>query len=361
MSHSFFSVPITEIKTETRDCRVLKFDIPEDLKKQLRYRAGQYFTLRVNIGGGSVQRAYSLCSAPYENKWEVAVKKVPGGAFSEYVHNELRSGDSIEIMGPDGNFVLEADPESKRRYTFFAAGSGITPVISLIKDVLYRESASNVTLFYANKTKDDIIFKDELAALEKEYSNRFKVFHFLTRETHEKTLFCGRLNAKKCKTLILNAILDIDNTDKFMLCGPEAMVFNIKTFLQEQGVVDSKIKFELFTTDASQKNKGKKTGTSGSTDKGKYSKVRITLDGSTTTIEVPYDDMSILEWAMEYGLPVPYSCQSGTCSTCRARLLEGKVEMMVNFVLDEEEVAEGYRLTCQSLPKSEKIHLDYDQ
>lgn len=359
MNHEFIPAKIAHINQETRECISVEFELSEEIKKNHPFRAGQYLTLRTEIEGKSIQRPYSLCSAPHEGSWRVAIKKAKHGVFSSFANSQFQVGDTIDIMGPEGNFIIDLDKNHSKKYGFFAAGSGITPVISLIKSILHIEPRSSISLFYGNKNYSSIIFYEELQELKNKHSDRFEIHYFFTEEKMKDELYCGRLDVSKCNVLAGHMILNIDETDEFLLCGPEKMTFDLRDLFLGHGVSKDHIHFELFESEAGNilKNREPAVHTAGE-DK---SEVTITLGGENHILMVPYDDQPIIEYALDAGYAVPFSCLGGVCCSCRAKLLEGEVEMMANFALEDDEVENGYRLTCQSLPKSSKIHLDYDQ
>lgn len=359
MKHEFHTVKIKEIHRETSDTITVEFDVPEHLQSSLRYEAGQYLTLRTRVNGEEIQRPYSLCSAPHEDQWKVAIKETKDGEFSQYAYTHFQEGQSIDIMGPEGHFTLQTNPDHRKRYVFFAAGSGITPVISLIKEVLVKEPDSHVQLFYGNKKFSTIIFYRELQELQSKHTDQFEIQYFFTEEPMKDAMYCGRLDVSKCTLLAEKMLLDIPGTDEFFLCGPEQMIFDLKEMFVKEGVSEKKIHFELFESELGNKLKYKEASTTSNNDD--MSEVTITLDGEEHVLMVPYDDLPILEYVLDEGYPAPFSCLGGVCCSCRAKLIEGEVEMIANFSLDDDEVEEGYRLTCQSMPKSAKIHLDYDQ
>lgn len=356
MHHEFIPVKILNVKKETSDCVSIELEIPKETKS---FQAGQYLTLRTEINGEKMQRPYSLCSAPHEKSWRVAIKKAEHGVFSSYAQTHFSAGDTIEVMGPEGNFTIDLAENNTRKYVFFAAGSGITPVFSLIKSILYQEPMSSIVLFYGNKTYSSIIFYEDLQELKMDHQDRFNIHYFFTEEPMQDEMYCGRLDVSKCTVLSQKMILQIEETDEFLLCGPEKMIFDLSDMLKEHGVSKKNIHFELFESAAGNilKNKEPKVHTPDED----MAEVTITLDGQDYVLQVPYDDQAILEYVLDAGYPAPFSCLGGVCCSCRAKLLEGEVEMMANFALEDDEVEEGYRLTCQSLPRSSKIHLDYDQ
>jgi len=355
MSLHFEKVRVKEVRKETAQCVSVAFDIPPSLAKGFSYRAGQYITIRTFINGEDVRRSYSLCSSPLADEWRVAVKKVEGGLFSAFANEQLKAGDTLELMPPIGNFHAELNAANKKRYIGIAAGSGITPVISIIKTVLQTEPGSSFTLVYGNRNRHSIIFKEELEAIKNKYIHRFNIIHILSREMTDATLNHGRINGEKCAHLFEKA-LNI-NADEFFICGPEEMTLEVKNFLQQHGVSDNKIHTELFTT-GNERTKEKREKVTA--DDEPKSKITIKLDGIALDFELAFDDEAILDAAMRNGADVPYSCKSGVCCTCRAKLLEGEVEMEACYGLEPDEIKEGYILTCQSHPKTARAVVDYD-
>ncbi|MCF6294855.1 MAG: phenylacetate-CoA oxygenase/reductase subunit PaaK [Flavobacteriaceae bacterium] len=347
----FYKIEIKDIYKETENCSVINFNIPENLTQEFHFKQGQYLTLKTNINGDEVRRSYSLCSSPVDNEWKVAVKKIEGGKFSTYVNEDLKVGDVLEVMRPDGKFYVEIDSTKPKNYIAFAAGSGITPVISIIKAHLKQEPQSTFKLFYLNKEAKSIIFKEELEGLSKEYLKRFEVFHFLTQEQLDNNLLNGRFSKEKLKQ-IASKIVDLNTVDECFICGPEEMLFLIKDELTALGLPSNKIHFELF--EVSKKEEGIKEI--------KYvnnAEVTVIVDGDEYTFKVS-GGTSILEAAEENDADVPFACKGGVCCTCKAKVLEGTVEMLVNYGLEEDDLAQGMVLTCQSLPTSKKVVVDYD-
>ncbi|MDB5232939.1 MAG: phenylacetate-CoA oxygenase/reductase, PaaK subunit [Chitinophagaceae bacterium] len=352
----FYPVTIIEISKELPDCISVLFDVPSSLHEIFKYKAGQYLTLKTHIDGEEVRRNYSLCSSPLENEWRVAIKKVEGGLFSTFANEQLKPGDIIEVMPPMGSFHTEIKDGNKKNYVAIAAGSGITPVLSIIKTVLKKEKESSCTLVYGNRTHQSIIFKEELEGLKNMYMDRFRIIHILSREITDATINSGRIDAGKCESLFTK-FLSL-NADEFFICGPESMIFCVKDFLIAKGVERNKIHFELFTVP------GHKTSHIEHKivvhPEGPKSKITIIQDGRTFDFELAFDDQNILDAALHYGADLPYSCKGGVCSTCRARLMHGEVEMEANYALEPDEVKAGIILTCQSHPKSEKVVVNFD-
>ena len=356
MSVHFEKVRIKKITRETPECVSITFDIPETLVEQFAYKHGQHLNMRAFINEEEVRRSYSLCSSPLDKEWKVAVKKVDGGIFSTFANGVLKPGDEIELMPPMGHFFCELDATHKKSYVAFAAGSGITPVLSIIKTVLSTEPLSNFTLVYGNRNRASIIFKEELEALKNKYMNRLSIIHTLSREKTDAAINHGRIDAAKCEVLFAKAI-NI-KADEFFLCGPEEMIFSVKDYLEQNGVDKKKIHFELFTTPG---QKIGETNTS-SVDKDEQLKSLITikLDGRSFSFDLAYNSESILDEALKQGADLPYACKGGVCSSCRARLTQGKVSMDANYALEQEELAAGFILTCQSHPLTEKVVVDFD-
>ncbi len=346
----YHTLIITEIYKETPDCSVISFQIPENLTKDFQFKQGQYLTLKAKINGEEVVRSYSLCTAPYENKWSVAVKKIDGGTFSTFANEVLKTGDTLEVMPPDGTFFVEVNTEKPNNYVAFAAGSGITPVISIIKTHLKEESQSTFHLFYLNKNSQSVIFKNELNQLAKELDNRFKLHYFYTQEATENKLFNGRFSAEKIQQ-IQSEITDLKTVNHAFICGPQEMIFMLKDELHKYGMNEKNIHFELFEV-----TKPEKETKIEAIDN---AEVTIIIDDEEITFTVP-KGKNILEIAEKQDADVPFSCKGGVCCTCKAKVIEGSVEMKVNYALDEIDLANNLVLTCQALPVSQKVVVDYD-
>lgn len=357
MSIHFEQLTIREVRRETSDCVSIAFEIPDQLKEQFQFIQGQYITLRTTINGEEVRRSYSICSSPLENELRVAVKKVPNGVFSTYANEQLKVGDRIDVMPPLGKFFTPLDPSQKKNYVGFAAGSGITPLLSIIKTTLQTEPESSFTLVYGNRNRHSIIFRETLEALKNKYMNRFRLIHILSREKTDTPLNSGRIDTDKCHTLCEKTI-ELDQTDAFFLCGPEEMIFAAKAVLENNGVPQQKIHFELFTT-AGQQNK-KIISQEEEKDNGPKSKITVKLDGISFDFDLSKNGDAILDAALKNGADLPYACKGGVCCTCRAKLVEGEVEMDVNYGLEPDEIEQGFILTCQSHPRSEKVVVDFD-
>ena len=356
MAIHFHKLTVKEIKKQTPDCVSVSFDIPKELQQEFAFAQGQNITLKKMINGEEVRRSYSICTAPFENELTVAVKKVNGGKFSSYANDTLKNGDEIEVLPPTGKFNTVLNAANKKNYVAFAAGSGITPVISIIKTTLQTESNSNFTLVFANRNKTSIIFFEELEGLKNKYLQRFNFINLLTREKTDADIFFGRIDTEKLNQL--SKLIDYNKQDEFFICGPEEMIFCVKDFLEAKAIDKNKIHFELFTTPGV--NKEKSNAAKKETDNKIKSTIQIKLDGRTVDFPMGFESGSILDEALKQGADLPFACKGGVCCTCKAKLVEGKVEMDVHWGLEEEEIKQGYILTCQSHPVTEKVVIDFD-
>ncbi|HEY1145263.1 MAG TPA: ferredoxin--NADP reductase, partial [Allosphingosinicella sp.] len=348
MSVSFHQLTVAEITDETADARSIRFAVPEELKETFRFKPGQHLTLKCEIGGEEVRRNYSLCVAPEDDELKVTVKRIAGGLFSNWANDNLKPGDTVEVMAPHGSFTWDFTPGAARNYVGFAAGSGITPVISLIKTALGTEADSRFTLFYGNRYSNSVIFLEELARLKNLYMGRLEVFHFLSGEAEDIDLFNGRLDRAKCDE-ILETLVEPAGVDAFFICGPGAMMDAAEAALIEKGVERRSIHVERFTADrpsAVQEAEMQALQT-----KAQGLSMLVTLDGRKRKVAFDAVAGNILDSARASGLPAPYACKAGVCATCRAKVVSGEVEMAARYGLSDEEVAAGYVLTCQSVPK----------
>lgn len=353
----FHTLAIREIRRETPDCVTLAFEVPEALREAYRFTQGQHLTLKATIDGEELRRSYSICASPLEGNLRVAVKKVEGGSFSTFANEKLKVGDSLEVMTPMGRFNTELSPANAKHYVAFAAGSGITPILSIMKAVLEGEAHSNFTLFYGNRGVDSIIFREEIEGLKNIYMGRLSVHHVLSREKLGSPLFSGRIDAEKCRAFC-QKLIDPLEVDEFFLCGPQEMTDAIRGVLLEQGAEPGRIHFELFTTGriSSRQPKQPKENAGPAVE----SRIIIKLDDNTFEFPLASNGDTILDAALKAGAGLPFACKGGVCCTCRAKLLEGEVDMDVNYALEPDEVAAGYILACQSHPKTDKVSLDFD-
>lgn len=353
----FHSLQIREIRQETADCVSIAFNVPFELKEEYQYLPGQFLTLKTVLNGTEIRRSYSICTSPLENDLRVAIKAIPEGRFSQYANTQLKVGDTMEVMTPMGNFHPRLGKKDGKHYVAFAAGSGITPIMAILKTILEQEPHSIFTLFYGNRSKDSIIFREALEGLKNQHLRRFSFFHVLSQENQGIEPFFGRIDTDKCR-FFLEKLLEPRLIDEFFICGPEAMINDIRTTLSEKKVDPKNVHFELFTTGVDL-NKGQKSKKIPAI-KGFEAQIQVTLDGNTLVFPMKKSNESILDAALRAGANLPYACKGGVCSTCRAKITEGVTEMAVNYALEPEEVAAGYVLTCQTYPKSEKVAVNFD-
>jgi ring-1,2-phenylacetyl-CoA epoxidase subunit PaaE len=354
----FHPLIVNEVEKETEDCVSISFQVPAELEEKFQFKQGQSLTVRKQINGEEIRRTYSICSSPFDNKLRVAVKKVEGGVFSTWANEKLQPGDALEVMPPVGKFYTELNSSQRKNYVAFAAGSGITPVLSIIKTTLLTEPQSNFTLIYGNRTRNSIIFKEELEALKDKFIDRFRIYHILSREKTDAQVNNGRIDVEKLE-LIFSKLVDIKSTDEFFLCGPEEMIFCIRGYLTGRNVVADKIHFELFTIPG-QKTSIVTRQSSNIENTGPQAKVSVKLDGILFDFGLAFNGDSILDAALKEGADLPYACKGGVCTTCKAKLTEGEVDMDVNWGLEPDEVEKGYILTCQSHPKTDRVVVDFD-
>jgi len=358
MSIHFYPLRIKKINKETDQCVSVEFDIPESLSNSFQFKQGQSLTMRTKLAGEEVRRTYSLCSSPLDKKWKVAIKKVDGGLFSSFANDNLKEGDLLDVMEPVGKFYTDLDPSNKKNYLAFAAGSGITPVISIIKTVLKTEPQSTFTLVYGNRSRSSIIFFEELEGLKNKFIERFSFINVLSRERTETPINFGRIDIGKLTEL--EKLIDYKKMDEIFICGPEEMIFCVKNFIEQKDISEKKIHFELFTTSGQKKKSGVGSQESG-VKEGPQSKITVKVDGRSFDFDLSLNsDTTILDAALKQGADLPFACKGGMCCTCKAKLLEGEVEMDVHWGLEHEEVEQGYILTCQSHPKTEKVVVDFD-
>ena len=353
MTPKFHSLRIADIRHETEDTLSIAFDVPETLQADYAFHAGQYLTLKAQIDGEEVRRSYSLCSAPHENEWRVAIKQVEGGKFSTYANATLAVGQDMEVMTPTGNFSVTPDNNNDQTYVLFAAGSGITPILSIAKTLLKEESNSSIHLFFGNKGFGSIIFREEIEALKNSYMDRFRVVHILSRENLGNEIQKGRITAEKCDSLF-TAFLKNEQIKGIYTCGPEEMILGVKESMTRNGVSEKLIHFELFGTNISKKSK---TETSTLEID---SNVTVILDGDSIDISLISGE-SILDAAQKAGADLPFACKGGVCCTCKAKIIKGTARMDVNYALEKDEVEAGYILTCQAHPTSEKLIVSFDE
>jgi ring-1,2-phenylacetyl-CoA epoxidase subunit PaaE len=356
-SHSVFHpLTIAAIDPVTDDSVAIMFEVPEQLRADYAFTQGQHLTIRTELAGDDVRRNYSICAPVSSGQLRVAVKRLPGGAFSEHALDVLQPGDVLDVMTPSGRFFTELDPTNTKHYVCVAAGSGITPVLSIVATTLETEPHSQVTLVYANRTHKSVMFLEEVEDLKDSYPDRFQLIHVLSREPQEVELFSGRLDADRMARL-LESLLPPDTVDEWFLCGPFDMVSDLRKLLISEGVAKKAVHAEVFHVESTGAVRRTPVQSAGPAE---GAEVTITLDGRTSSFRLASDGPVVLDAALAVRSDAPFACKGGVCGTCRAKVVEGSVEMDTNWALEPDEVERGYVLTCQSHPTSDKVVLDYD-
>ncbi|HZU50714.1 MAG TPA: 2Fe-2S iron-sulfur cluster-binding protein [Sphingomicrobium sp.] len=356
MSAHFHALRVAEIVPETAEANSIRFEIPTELQGAFKFKAGQHLTLRAMIGGEEVRRNYSLCTAPADADWMVTVKRIGGGLFSNWVGDALKPGDTIEVMVPHGSFTTEFDKANERHLVGIAGGSGITPVLSLLKTLLREEPRSRFTLIYGNRDSSSVIFLETLASLKDKYLGRLEIYHFLDQEAQDIELFNGMLDRDRLDDAISMLVPDAAEIDGWFICGPGPMMDAAEGALLDRNVRNERIHIERFTADRPPEAIARELAQLQTDAEGVS--VAVTLDGRTR--RVPFTAGNILDSARAAGLAAPFACKAGVCATCRAKVTKGKVEMAARYGLTDEEVAAGYVLTCQSVPLGAGVAVDYD-
>jgi ring-1,2-phenylacetyl-CoA epoxidase subunit PaaE len=368
----FHPLRVASVEPVTDDSVAITFEVPEELRDDYAFTHGQHLTIRTALAGDDVRRSYSICSPAGSGVLRVAVKRLPGGAFSSHALDVLRPGDVLEVMTPSGRFFTELDPANRKHYVCVAAGSGITPVLSIVATTLAVEPHSSVTLVYANRTSRSVMFLEEVEDLKDAHPDRFQLIHVLSREPQEVELFSGRLDVARMGR-ILEGVVPVDTVDEWFLCGPHAMVADLRKLLVSEGVPKKAVHAEIFHVEPSGRvpraartaGAGAASGPGGRARSGEQAEspgahVTVTLDGRTSSFTLAPDGPAVLDAALTVRADAPFACKGGVCGTCRAKVLEGSVEMDTNWALEPDEVEKGYVLTCQSHPTSDTLVLDYD-
>ena len=361
MASHFHPLQVNDVRRETDSCISLSFAIPPALQTQFTFIQGQNITLKALINGEEHRRSYSICSSPLDHELRIAIKKVDRGIFSGWAHHNIKKGDVLEVMPPAGKFHTPLHQQHRKNYVAFAAGSGITPLLSIIKTTLATEPNSFFTLVYGNRDRNSIIFKEALEAIKNQYIERFTLHHVLSREKTELPFNEGRIDSEKCDILFTH-LVPLEKCDEFFICGPEAMVTNISSFLRNKQVAEENIHTELFFVPGIVSNQlinPDKEGEPILNDN--FSEVSIKTDGSTSVVQLSYAGDSILDAALKAGIDLPFACKGGVCATCRAKLTYGQVAMDHHYALAPDEINEGYILTCQSHPRSPQVSVDFDE
>ena len=351
----FFWLRVCDVRPETRDSIVVTFDVPPSVERQFRFAAGQHLTLRKVIDGREIRRTYSICSAPEDQLLRIAIKRMPDGIFSNWANGHLATGDYLEVMPPTGNFGVPCSPEHRRSYVAFAAGSGITPIFSIVKNTLLAEPQSSFTLFYGNRATETVMLREELADLKDRFLERLNLVHILTRERQESELLNGRITGEKAHQLLEHWFGDRP-VDVAFLCGPGTLISDVTGVLKLRGLADWQIRRELFAGSLS-----KPSSKPGAHSEQKMCEVTVLLDGVERRFSTPKGTESILHGGLRHGIDLRYGCQGGVCSSCRAHLRTGEVEMDARYALEDYEVAQGFILTCQSYPLTDQVIVDFDR
>jgi ring-1,2-phenylacetyl-CoA epoxidase subunit PaaE len=352
----FFPLTVAKVRHETRDAIAVTFDVPRELKDAFAYQQGQHLTLRAMIDGEDVRRSYSICSAVQDEVLRVAIKRTPGGQFSTWANDTLEPGMALDVMPPMGHFNVPLDAGNQKHYLAFAAGSGITPILSIIKTTLLAEPKSRFTLVYGNRATSSVIFRDELTDLKDTYLDRLRLVYVMSREQQDIDLFNGRITKDKCAQFLQHWIA-IDDVDIAFICGPEDMMHGVSAALHEAGLPKEQIRIELFAASIPKHERKPRP-----VDAGEHHQTQVTviMDGSAASFTMDRDKESVLDAGLRAGLDMRYSCKGGVCSTCRCKVIEGQVEMDVNYALEDYEVARGFVLSCQSFPLTDKVVVDFD-
>ena len=352
----FHSLKISRLEKETRDAVAITFDVPDALREEFRYEPGQHLTLKADIGGKDVRRSYSICSGRDDGVLRIAVKRAPGGVFSSWANESLKAGDALEVMPPMGHFNAPLDPSARHHYVGFAAGSGITPLLSIVKSTLAAEPRSHFTLFYGNRASGTVMFREELAALKDRWLDRFNLVHVLSREAQDVPLLHGRIDREKADALLAHWV-PLPAIDTAFVCGPEGMMDAVVGALKARGFPEARIKVERFAASipkhAHVAHRPPEPGHA-------QCEVTVVIDGTTRSFTLDKAKDNLLEAGLRHGVDLPYSCKGGVCSTCRCRLTEGEVDMDVNFALEDYEVARGFILACQSYPVTDRVVVTFD-
>lgn len=357
MAQHFHALEILDVTRETADCISVSFAVPDALRSTFAYRAGQYVTLRADVGDRELRRSYSLCSAPHEGEWRVAIKRVEGGMFSQWAHALLRAGDTLDVLPPDGHFVYIPQADQARRIVLLASGSGITPVFSILKTALEAESRSVVTLVFGNRSVKEIIFREQIEDLRDRFLSRFQLIHTLSGEVQEAPIANGRIDGQKIAS-VMPHLIDPLGVDELYICGPGAMIEAAASACEAAGVPPLKIHKELFGVPGVAAIAGAPIAADSTTDE--CAVVSVIADGIERELRVAFKGGSVLDAVLASGMDVPYACKAGVCCTCRAQVLEGEVRMDANYTLEQHEVDRGFVLTCQSHPVTDRVRLSFD-
>ena len=358
----FYPLTIADIRPETDTAVCVTFEIPEAYQDKFKFKQGQFLTLKAEVDGEELRRSYSICSGVHDGHMRVGVKRVRNGRFSNYVNDHFKVGDSVEVMPPQGSFYSETNPEHAKNYMCIAVGSGITPMISIIKTVLEDEPKSQVTLIYGNRRSNSVMFKDELSFIKNRYLDRFQWINIMDEEDQGADILNGRIDNKKGAELHRHKLIDILNTDEAFICGPEAMMSEVSRGFRQSGLSDSQIHYELFSSSSEDSEQVIRKAQQRIETYGeeKSSKVTVIADGRSISFDLATVGENILDAGIHNGLELPYSCKAGVCSTCKCKLVKGEVDMDISHGLEAQERESGYILSCQAHPISDEVVVDFD-
>lgn len=359
----FYPLTIADVRSETDTAICVTFAVPEDLQNTFRFKQGQFLTLKAIIDGEDVRRSYSICSGVHDGFMQVGIKRVRGGKFSNYANDYFHAGGTVEVMPPQGSFYTDTDPSQSKNYMCIAAGSGITPILSIIKTVLHDEPDSRVTLIYGNRRTNSVMFRDELGFIKNRYLTRLNWINIMDEEDQGSEVLNGRIDNAKGTALHKAKLINLRATDEVFICGPEAMMSEVSRGFRGVGFEDSRIHYELFSNSAEDseillekaQQRVEKYGEE------KTSKVTVVSDGRALSFQLATVGENILDAGIHNGMELPYSCKAGVCSTCKAKLVSGEVDMDLNHGLEAHEIESGYILACQAHPLSDEVVVDFDQ
>ena len=360
---SFYPLKISDVQPETDTAIRVSFEVPDDLKETFNFKQGQFLTLKADIEGEDVRRSYSICSGVSDGHMRVAIKRVKGGQFSNHANDNFKVGETVEVMPPQGSFYTETNSEQSKNYMCIAVGSGITPILSIIKTVLHDEPESRATLIYGNRRTNSVMFKEELGFIKNQYLTRFNWINIMNGEDQGSDVLNGRIDNEKGTELHKSKLVNLLKTDEVFICGPESMMSEVSRGFRGVGFSDDRIHYELFSNSAedSEKMLEKAQQRIDTYGEEKTSKVTVVADGRSLMFDLATVGENILDAGMHHGMELPYSCKAGVCSTCKARLVSGKVDMDINHGLEPHEVEAGFILACQAHPLSDEVVVDFDQ
>lgn len=360
---NFYPLTIADIHPETDGAVCVTFEVPAEHQEKFRFTQGQFLTLRAEVDGEEFRRSYSICSGVNDGHLRVGIKRVKDGVFSNYANDNFKKGDTVEVMPPQGSFNTELNADNQKSYMCLAVGSGITPILSIIKSVLSIEPNSQVTLIYGNRRSNSVMFKEELSFIKNCYMDRFQWINIMSQEDQGADLLSGHIDNKKGYLLQKHKLIDIHNTDEAFICGPESMMSEVSRGFRIEGLKDAQIHYELFASSSEDSQARLKKAQQRIHEYGeeKTSKVTVRADGRAIQFDLATVGENILDAGMHNGLELPYSCKAGVCSTCKCKLVKGQVDMDISHGLEEHEVEAGYILSCQAHPISDEVVVDFDQ